>query len=256
MILTDELVDRVHRADIETFRRFSEAIVRAFPEAVEAPVGTGHGLFAAEGSPLTQVAGFAHRTPSDPEAIEAFFAGHAHDWEVGVTPFTDPSTVRALLDRGYRPEGFEGMLAQEVGKSEDFPQVEIVEVGPDLSDWKEASSRAWTENEASDWDAGGLVETIAVTPARNYVAYVDGVPAAAASMAEAGDAVLLRGGGTRVPYRGRGLQTALIARRLRDAGRGRLAMIGAEPGSASYRNAQRAGFTPLYSTLTLKRRLS
>lgn len=73
-------------------------------------------------------------------------------------------------------------------------------------------------------------------------------------MTEAGDAVLLADGATRVAYQGRGLQSALIARRLRDAGRGRLAVMGATPGSTSFRNAQRADFTLLYSAAILTRR--
>ena len=255
MILTDALVDRLHAFDVETFRVFAEAVVRAQPDAATTPLGTGWGLVAGEGSPLTQVCGFAHRAPGDPEAIEAFFAARVANWEVSVTPFTDPQTVQRLFEMGYAFAGLEGQLAQEIDALPDAGSHEIVEVGPERTEaWIEASDRAWGGDETASWTPGNLIRTIAAVPSRNYLALVDGVPAAAASMTEWGDGVLLRGGATRVPYRGRGLQSALLARRLRDAGRGRLAIIGAAPGSISYRNAQRVGFQPLYSTLTLMRR--
>ena len=67
-----------------------------------------------------------------------------------------------------------------------------------------------------------------------------------------GRRVAVAGGSGVYRFRKRGVQRAMLLRRLRDAGEGRFAIVGAMPGTSSYRNVVRAGFTPLYSTLCLK----
>ncbi len=253
MILTDALADRVHALHVGSLRGFAEDYASVHPNVAHQAMGTGYALEAGEGSPVTQVVGYAHRSPGDPAEVEAFFAPRVANWELAVTPFTDPDTVRALLAHGYRFGGFESDLAQIVDALPPSPSHEIVEVEA-LDPWLETSTRAWEANEDEAWMPSEFGLHASKTPARRYLARVDGVPAAVGMMAERDDAVLLMGGATRAPYRGLGLQSALLARRLRDAGRGRLALMGAVPGSGSYRNAQRAGFTPLYSTTTLLRR--
>lgn len=254
MILDDALIERVHRLGLETLRLTAQGVAMVREDAAFGEVGTGVALFAGAGSPLTQARGFAHRSPGDVEAIEAFFAPRTDDWEVSVDPFTDPETVRRLLDAGYRPGQFEGTLAQRIETVPPAPSLDIVEVGEELEAWMETTWRGWMGNEDGACAPDDLVRSVAAMPSRRYLAIIDGIPAASASMMEFGDAVVLGGAATRVPYRGRGLQSALLARRLLDAGRGRLAVIGAMPGTQSYRNAQRSDFVPLYSTLTLMRR--
>lgn len=252
MILTDALADRIHALHVESLRRFANVYALARPGVAHCPIGTGYALEAGEGSPVTQIFGYAHRCPGDPAEIEAFFAPRVGNWEFAVTPFTDPDTVRALLKFGYRFDGFESDLVQMIDTLPEAAPAEIVEV-TEVDHWLEASTRAWEGNEEAEWKPSEFGLAASKTSARRYLAVVDGVAAAVGMMAEMDDAVLLMGGATRVPYRGQGFQSALIARRLRDAGRGRLAIMGAVPGTPSYRNAQRAGFTPLYSTVTLMR---
>ena len=250
MILTDEIIDRAHAAFVEVLRLYGEAYLRVRSDAAHAPLGTGHAVFAGAEMPLTQVGGFAHRVPNDPAVIEAFYEGKTEDWEVAITPFTDGDTVRSLLAMGYRFGEFEGILGQKIASAPEVEQ-EIVE---DDALWLEANIRAWDDNEGPSFEPGDLSRATVTIPMRRYVALVKGVPAACAAMVEVGEAVVLMGGATRFPFRERGLQTALLARRLHDAGVGRLACMGAMPGTQSYRNAQRAGFVPMYSTVTLMRR--
>ncbi len=256
MILTDEVADRVHRLAVANLRATAEAAARVRSDAVGADLGTGFALFAGAGSPLTQVVGFAYREAGDPQAIEAFFNARCETWEATATPFTHGETFRALVDAGYRPAHFEADLAQWVG---DVPEpkgdraVEIVEVEGDLATWMETTGRSWSETEDASYEPDEVVRVVAAATGRKYLAFVDGQPAATASLWEFEEGVMLGGAATRVPFRGRGLQTALLHRRLRDAGRGRFALIGAVPGTPSYRNAQRVGFTPLYSKVTMTR---
>jgi len=254
MLLDDALVDRVQGLLVSTLRATSEGYARVRPDAKGSEMGTGYALFAGEGSPLTQVTGFAHRTPGDPAEVDAFFEGVAHNWEVTVTPFTAPETLQALSERGYRPSHFEGTLVQVVGTVAEAPEHDIREVSAGDSAWMETTWRGWTGDEDASFEADDLVRAVSVMPGRRYLATVDGVPAATASMYEFEGGVVLGGAATRLAYRGRGLQSALLARRLRDAGPGRLAIMGAVPGTTSHRNAQRAGFTPLYSSMVWMRR--
>lgn len=254
MILTDAIVERVHRLSVEVLRLTAQGVLKVRPDAAGADVGTGYALFAGEGSPLTQLTEFAHRTPGDPGLIDAFFTPRAENWEVGVTPFTDAESLRALFGAGYRPAQFEGVLAQWVQPIAEAPEVEIVEVDDDLDVWMETTGRGWAQDEGLGSVPSELERAVAAMPGRRYLARIDGQAAATASMYEFGDSVVLGGASTRLPFRGRGLQSALLRRRLSDAGKGRFALIGAEPGTTSHRNAQRAGFAPLYSKLTLMRR--
>ncbi len=65
--------------------------------------------------------------------------------------------------------------------------------------------------------------------------------------------VALFGAGTLQPYRGRGLQTAILQRRLQVAAQARCeyAVIVTQGGTTSMRNAERLGFTLAYSKATL-----
>jgi len=256
--LDDATADRVHGLGCAVLEQLAVAAELTQPGAIGARLGTGYGLFAGEGSPITQVYGFAYRTPGDISEIAAFYAGRCQSWEVSITPFTDATTVRAMFDTGYRPGPFEGELALWVGDVAEAAAVEcrVDEVdGADLA-WQQTTAQAWLD----DADPAGpampsldpLIAIFAASSARKYLGFVDGVPAASAIMWDRPDGVVLASGATRAHARGRGLQLALLRRRLRDAGRGRFALVGAVPGSISYRNAMRAGFTPLYSTLGLR----
>jgi hypothetical protein len=254
VILTDELADQLHATSVAVLKIVREGYVQVRPDTAGAEIGGGYALFAGEGSPLTQAFGFGFRRFADPVQLEEFYDGKADNWEVTVTPFTSPETLNALAHHGYRPNHFEGELCRTTDDPPDAPRVTIVEVDAADASFMETTWRGWTGNETDTFSPDELVLAMSRLNARRYVAYVDGQPAAAASMYEVLDSVALAGATTRLPYRGRGLQAALLQRRLHDAGPGKLALMGAVPGSASYRNSQRAGFTPLYSTMVWTRR--
>lgn len=248
--LDDALADRVHALNIDVFEQLGHAAMANQPGAFGSRIGTGYALFCGEGSPLTQIYGFAHRGADEPEKIDAFFAKRCTTWEVAVTPFTDPPTLRALLDRGYRPGPFEGELAQLVPATVAEPELRVEEVDGDDRTWLETSTLAWTEDKIAEIDP--LLYILAAAPSRKYIAFVDGQPVGTAIMWDRPLGCVLASGATRPAFRRRGVQRALLARRVRDAGEGRLALVGAMPGTQSYRNVMRMGFVPLYSTLSLR----
>lgn len=255
IILDDAVADRLHDLQLDILEEIQHAAARFQPGATGKRLGTGYAVFAGEGSPITQLYGYARRSPGDLAEIAAFYANKCETWEVCVTPYTDASLVRALLDKGYRPGAFEGELAQWVGDVPE-PEVRVDEVDGDDPAWFDTTLRAWSEDAATHGEMSlalePLVHTMGATPSRKYLAFLDGEPAASAMMWDRPLGVVLASGAARITSRGRGLQLAMLHKRLRDAGRGRFAIVGAMPGTSSYRNVMRAGFTPLYSTLGFK----
>ncbi|MFT3695347.1 MAG: hypothetical protein QM831_19595 [Kofleriaceae bacterium] len=247
--LDDALADRVHALNIAIFELLGAAAMKVQPGSFGAKVGSGYALFAGEGSPLTQVYGFAHRATDEAEKVNAFFAPRCQTWEVCVTPFTDPQTLRVLLDRGYRPGPFEGELAQYVGAVAE-PELHVEEVDGLDPTYLATTMAAWDDGNHGKIDP--LLYILAAAPVRKYLAFVDGKPAGTSILWDHELGCVLASGATAPAFRNRGVQTAMIRRRLRDAGEGRLALVGAMPGTQSYRNIMRTGFIPLYSTLNLK----
>jgi GNAT superfamily N-acetyltransferase len=91
----------------------------------------------------------------------------------------------------------------------------------------------------------------------NFLARVDGVPAGggtASIMPQAGIAALF-GSATIPELRGRGVQTALINRRLWEAAQAgaEYAVVSTLPGSGSQRNMERRGFRVAYTKIVMVR---
>ena len=91
-------------------------------------------------------------------------------------------------------------------------------------------------------------------PGRNapsFLAELDGQPIAAAALFLSEGVALLAGACTIPEARRQGAQLALLEARLRHAaGQGcQVAMMGAQPGSASQRNAERNGFRIAYTRI-------
>lgn len=235
------------------------------PSARSAGVGPGDpfldlgdscAFFAGDGSPLTQASGILN--PEDLKALRVFFGGRASSWEAIVSPFSDPAALQSLIDLGSKPEGWESVMVRSVGEPlpewTQPPEITIVDVDANNVDlWADVATRGFF---GSDPPAAALgLATILrdASNSRRYLAQWDGEPAAAASLTLGSDIAFFGGMATLAKFRGRGLQTALLRRRLLDATPGAdLATIGAVPGSASHRNAERVGFRVAYSQLSLR----
>lgn len=98
-------------------------------------------------------------------------------------------------------------------------------------------------------DRGSVARWAEIDTWRLYLARVDGVPAGAALLSLDGDLGYLANASTLPESRGRGVQTALIARRIADAAAAGCASVcsGAAFGSQSQRNLQRAGLQVAYT---------
>jgi N-acetylglutamate synthase-like GNAT family acetyltransferase len=86
-----------------------------------------------------------------------------------------------------------------------------------------------------------------------YLARIDGHPVGEAALHFDDRLALLAGSGTLPPFRGRGVQKALVQRRLRDARDAgcEFAVVVTAPGTRSQENVMRRGFELVYSRAIL-----
>lgn len=256
MLLTDDLINELHSFRIEMMKRLVTALRKVRPLADGREIGVGYASFPGDGNNLTQVYGISHRGASyDLAEVEAFFEGKANNWELIVTPFESAELMSRGTKLGYQPDHFESVLAMKAAASSfELPQnVNVVEMGGDLTLWARVSDAAWCEtNELAD-ELSWIGKIAVASPSRRFMALVEGQPAATASMVEIDGKIMFTGAATLPKYRGMGLQTALTNRRLAEAGSGAFVHVVALPGSQSHRNLQRIGFSPLYSKLVMFR---
>jgi ribosomal protein S18 acetylase RimI-like enzyme len=98
-------------------------------------------------------------------------------------------------------------------------------------------------------DPGSIERWLAIDGWRLYLARVDGEPAGAAVLTVGDGIGYLANASTLPEYRRRGVQTALIARRLADASAAGVELVcsGTAFGSPSQRNLERAGLHVAYT---------
>ena len=250
----EQLYARLHRRSKTMAAEMAEAASKAgIPGEVFLDVGDSYAIFAGNGSPLTQGGGSFSST--ELEAIQAFYSRHACGWEAIVTPFTSVDSFNRLLSLGATAMNWETVLTRDLGDlpSEDIGGGRFVEAeAGTLSVWSEVGRRGFF-GEESNPVAEELARVLEhMTGYRRYIGYLDDEPAGAAAMSIRDGVVFLGGMATLPKFRRRGLQTAAIARRLRDAlGIADLATMGAVPGSSSQRNAERLGFQVAWTQLSL-----
>lgn len=257
MLLTDDLIERIHTFRLERMRLWINGL-KATCVADGLDHGGGFVSFAGHGSPRSQAYGIGHRGAEfDLNLIEGFFKGLAPNWELIVTPFCTSSVLREAARLGYAPRHFRSVLATMTTdiRPDPLPNVRIEEVSSDLDLWIRTSDAGWTGADQLADNPSEVGKQLATSSARRYLAWLDGEPAATASLIGNGEISSLGGACTRVQFRNRGLQSLLTQRRLADVGPHKFVQVTALPGSQSHRNLQRLGFQPLYSKLVFTRHL-
>jgi hypothetical protein len=215
-------------------------------------LGQSYAVFAGRGSPLSQARG--RLSPEHLRAMQDFYGGRTERWEAIVGPFSDREALGWLCEAGATHVGWENLLYRPLApdlREPDLPSgVTIDAVDEGLREvTAEVASRGFFGDEENDM-IRDLKQLMQATPKKNYLARVEGEPAAAAFTIEHDGVAFLGGASTLEPFRGRGLQSALIWRRLRDAAeRCDLAVLEAQVASSSQRNAERAGFRLGYTQL-------
>ena len=216
---------------------------------------TGDGLFGnrASGLGLTGAVG-----PDAVDRVEAFFDTAGVRCQFEVCPLADSGLLHELARRGYAATSFRNIYSKALDAPRPLPPgVRVAQPG-DFDAWNqvlldgfgyarpEARARVeiWNHMLFSRPEVALLLHEI------------DGRPVGVATMVLSDREASLGGTTTLPSHRRQGVQTALLAARLRlAAGSGcTLAVTTADAGSASARNIERSGFRLSYTNLRLRHR--
>ena len=229
-------------------------------------------MYAGPGSPVGKVIGLGFDGALDAveiEAIERAWDERGEAVRVEVSTRADGSIAPALTARGYRLTMFEDVLGMRLPCT---PAVAEVPAGIRIEELPAHEYRPWMDAAldgflAPDGSAPNeelpprevlerILGDVAQTPGfRRYVARIDGEVAGAATLRLDDGVAQLSGAATRPAFRRRGVQSALLARRLADAAADGcdISVVVTQPGSTSQANAIRQGFSVLYSRAVLIR---
>jgi GNAT superfamily N-acetyltransferase len=256
-----ELSKRLEAAEAFAGAQFAVARSRVFPESGSTWMKCAGATVIFDGvdAPTTQTFGiglFDELTEDALDEMERFFKSRGAAVTHEVSPLAGAATLDLLCARGYRPFEISSVLYRTVEKpgAEHAANIRVRVVSTDeAAVWCDVSTRGWThehpELEAFMRQLGELLVAREQSPC--FLAEIDGTPGAAGALV-LHEGVALFGGATTVPeLRRRGLQAALLEERMRYAFEQGcdLAMMVAEAGSLSQRNAERKGFRVAYTRL-------
>lgn len=192
------------------------------------------------------------------DAVEMFYRSRGALPRLDICALADPSLIELAGRRGYRLERFQNVLVCPLPHAparlagEDV--VVTVASAGDAETWSRTVAQGF-----SGLDDPPLTDIVMNLPnfhSRNgvsYLARLDGAPAGGGSMFVHEGVVELGGASTRPQFRRRGVQSALLRRRLEDAARAGcdIAIVITDPGSDSQRNIERLGFQLAYARAIL-----
>lgn len=228
-------------------------------------IGGATVVFDGPQSPVTQTFGLGLFEPITPETlseIEAWFTARAAPIQHEVCPLVGVEALDLLCAHGYRPIEIASVLHQPVPKPTQPAAAHRVDlISSDQSElWSEISARAWSQHHPDSLqmfrDLSAITANRQKTPC--FLAYANEAGAqqraAAAALSIYRGVALFIGAATMTEFRRRGLQSALLAERLRHAHTAGcdLAMMVAEAGGESQRNAERNGFRIAYTRIKWK----
>lgn len=212
--------------------------------------------------PVNQIVGMGLHGEITPEAldeVEEFFRSRGVPSTVVVSPLADESLRKLLGERGYGIAEFNSVLIRRINPQEPFslPAGIVIErVTPETTDpWMSAIAKGFAQD---------------IVVAESVFGGFASLPGAMAFLARIEDTVVGGCGGRVIPeariaaffgtatlpeYRGRGVQTALIAQRLHEAALAgcEYAVVSTMPGSGSQRNMERRGFRVAYTKTVMLR---
>jgi GNAT superfamily N-acetyltransferase len=259
------LAERLEAAEGFACAQFAAARKRLFPESGSAWMKCAGAdvVFDGVDAPTTQTFGlgmFEALTPAALDEIERFFEERGAEALHEVCPFAGAATLELLCARGYRPFEISNVMYRGVEKPSIWRdrKIRVREIRPkEAAVWSGVSARGWThehpEFEAFVKEMGTIIVAREQSPC--FLAEMDGVAGAAGTLV-LHEGVALFGGAATVPeMRRRGLQAALLEARMRYAYAHKcdLAMMVAEAGSNSQRNAERKGFRVAYTRFKWRR---
>jgi len=232
--------------------------------AAVAPIAGGHMIFAGLGSPIGRAVGMGFSgsvTEGDFDELEGFYYSRKAPSQLDYCPLTHMSLLEIARKRGYQIAELNNVLARKLDPNESFT-TEAAGFHLRASQPGEAQAFSAILRESFFPEGGepaGFDEMLApmfsFPGAITFVAECDGnlVATGAGLIIPDHRIVALFGAGTLKPHRSRGVQTAMLGRRLALAAQSgcEYAVIVTQGGTTSQRNAERIGFRVAYSKATL-----
>ena len=254
-----ELSRRLERTEGQACARFAEARRRLFPEsgAEWMECAGAYAIFDGIDSPVTQSFGlgiFEELSAASLDVIERFFIDRRAPVLHEVSPLAGVPALDLLCTRGYRPVEISSVLYRpvEAPAAESSSDIRVRVVGPeDAQFWTGVSARGWAHEHPELMEF--LLQVGVISAGREqsacFLAEIDGEAGATGMLCIHDGAALFAGASTVPELRRRGLQAALLAARMRYAFEHGcdLAMMVAQAGSDSQRNAERKGFRIAYT---------
>lgn len=257
------LARRLEKTEARGNAEFVEARAKAFPQsgARWIEIAGAYAMFDGATSPLTQTFGlglFQAATSDELDAIENFLRERGADVFHEVSPMAAPSLLALLNERGYQPIEFTSVLYRPI--SSDIQLQAARHERLNVRRIEDGEQELWTRTAAGGWSefvelADFVLEMGQVSAARAdallFLAELDGQAIATGALSICDGVALLAGASTVPEGRRQGAQLALLESRLRYAAEQGcdIAMMGALPGSASQRNAERHGFRIAYTRI-------
>lgn len=228
-----------------------------FPDATSLAVGGGYATYAGAASPLTQAFALGLHGPlpaAELDRLEAFFHSRGAAAAVELCSLADSSLQRAFVARGYRvAERSDVMVCRVTEAPEAFrvpAGVTIRRAIPgELTELARVVASGFVEGKPATEGLQGVIEGFyRMSTATPFAADYEGKLAGGGVLMVHRRVGALCGAAVLPGARGRGVHHALLEARLAAARalRCETAMVVAQPGTSSHRNAERAGFTVAY----------
>ncbi len=273
------LARRLERANALDGESAARAEAQLFPGRVEVAierVAGGSLIFCGVDSFLSHALGLGLDGPVSDEAldrVERFYFSRGSRAELDLCPLADPTLAGRLVDRGFRPDHFEAVLVRALvgieGEARRLADTQPADI--ELREGGAEHTEAYARGLADAFAPGGeppALHSLILEVGRSsfqrpagprLLAWAPGdpEPIAAGALNLHEGVGCLSGAWTRGDHRRRGIQRALIYRRLLLAARAGcdLAQIVGDPGSPTQRNAERCGFAPSYTRLVFTKPL-
>ncbi|WP_067568667.1 GNAT family N-acetyltransferase [Nocardia acidivorans] len=272
MFCSVELGARIERVETELITTGSAAAAdRLGDEAgFVIPIGGGVASFAAMGSPLNKIAGLGFDgvpETAEFESLEKQYAVRDAPVQVELAHLGDPGIAELLTGRGYRLISYENVLGLDLTAPLEPSTAQDIEIRPSGA----AEFEVWLDIVTDGFahpDTQGVVsheqfpreiladamrDLTAAAGVQRYAAIRRDAIAGVASMRISQGIAQLTGATTLPAHRRQGIQSALLSYRLTIAAAAGcdIATITTQPGSKSQQNAQRRGFSLLYTRAIL-----
>lgn len=268
LFLTLELARRIETAEAQAAVECAEALERFRPGSGGAVrrIAGGFAVYCGKNSPVTQAVGMGLDGPvsaDEFDRLEEFYRSREETVRVETAPLADATFVAQFGARGYRVTEFSNVMARPINGLEDCPEppdgVTVEKAGKDQIDiWVQTVSEGFADQYPVSQELLDTMKMFALAPKTEcYLARVDGKIAGGGTLTLHDGVAGLFGASTLPVARSRGVQTALLQKRLARAAQAGsdLAVSLAQPGSISQRNIARQGFRVLYTRVKFEKEM-